>query len=288
MQMDTATHYRVKLESAPLTVITLVGAGGTGSALAVDLARLMYHVRQSGGKIHMQIVDHDRVERKNVGRQQFAAADVGRNKAESLAERLNMWLGLDIAALPERFTKNTPLYLSDKVSARRILVGAVDNHRARREMAASAYMAAGQARWWIDAGNGEHSGQVLIGNLAAGEIQINDVFGLVDGLPAPSVQMPGLLEPEETAVAPQQADCALAVIRDEQSLNVNRMMAVIAAQYVYDMVVRNEVTTMGAHAALRPPSVTSLPITLSALERCETLKIRRLVWTEKSSQFARG
>lgn len=288
MQIDTATHYRVKLDPAPVTSITLVGAGGTGSALAVDLARLMYHVRQSGGKIHMQIIDHDKVERKNVGRQQFSTADVGRNKAESLAERLNMWLGLDIAALPERFNGQAPLYLSEKLAGvRRILVGAVDNFSARREMATAIYKR-NPGSWWIDAGNGHDTGQVLIGSLVAGEIKVNDVFGLVDGLPAPSVQMPGLLEPEETAVVETQADCALDMIRDEQSLNVNRFMAVLAAQYVYDIVVRNEITTMGAHAALRPPSVTNLPITMSALEQFKNVKAKRFTWTETSSQFARG
>jgi hypothetical protein len=58
------------------------------------------------------------------------------------------------------------------------------------------------------------------------------------------------------------------VIRDEQSLNINRMMAVVAAQYVYDMVIRNEVTTMGAHISLRPPAVTAVAITEAALTLC--------------------
>jgi len=240
----------------------------------------MYHVRQSGGRIHMQIVDHDKVERKNVGRQQFSAADVGRYKAESLAERLNMWLGLNIAALPEKFTRDTSLYLSGKAprDTRRILVGAVDNHSARAEMAHSDFAKGNKRCWWIDAGNGHDTGQVLIGNMTLGEIQVNDIFGLVDGLPAPSVQMPGLLEPEETAVVETQADCALDMIRDEQGLNINRMMAVLVAQYVYDIVVRREITTMGAHAALRPPSVTSLPITLQALKQFKKqIKVKKFV-----------
>jgi PRTRC genetic system ThiF family protein len=274
MQISTEQHYRVALEPASATYITLVGAGGTGSALAVDLARLVYHVRQSGGDIHLRIVDHDRVERKNVGRQQFGAYDVGRNKAESLAERLNLWLGLDIAALPVRFTADTPSNFTrqTKAGARRIVVGAVDNHWARQAM--HGHVKQNQYDvWWIDAGNGEFTGQVLVGNKTSGKfVTLNSGFGLVDGLPAPSLQMPGLLEPEETAVAEPAPDCALAVIRDEQSLNVNRFMAVLAAQYVYDMVIRNEVVTMGAYASLRPPSVQNRPITEAALRECGVIK----------------
>lgn len=271
MQIDTSQHYRVALNPAQYTVITLVGAGGTGSALAIDLARLIYHVREQGQEIYMQIVDPDVVEPKNVGRQQFSPFDIGQNKAASIAERLNLWLGLDVMAVAEPFTEDTQLFMDSAYSTygrapRRILVGAVDNHQARAAM--REHIAKNKSRgdwWWVDAGNGEYTGQVLVGNVVKGKVTMNSAFGLADGLPAPSVQMPDLLQPEETAVAEPQLDCALAAIRDEQSLNVNRLMAVYAAQYVYDIVVRHELKTMAAFVSLSPPSANSRPVTEQSL-----------------------
>lgn len=270
MQIDTSQHYRVALKPVQHTIIMLVGAGGTGSALAIDLARLLYHIREQGQSIHMQIIDPDVVEPKNVGRQQFSPFDVGQKKAVSMAERLNLWLGLDVMAVPEPFDANTPVMMPEyrNRSVRYILVGAVDNHQARTAM--RDYIKSRQNSgdwWWVDAGNGEYTGQVLVGNITAGKVSLNSAFGLINGLPAPSVQMPELLQEEETAVAEPQLDCALAAIRDEQSLNVNRLMAVYAAQYVYDIVVRHELTTMGAFVSLSPPSANSRSITKQSLER---------------------
>lgn len=271
MQIDTSQHYRVVLKPVQRTIITLVGAGGTGSALAIDLARLIYHVREQGQEIYMQIVDPDVVEPKNVGRQQFSPFDVGQNKAVSMAERLNLWLGLDVMALSDPFTPDTQLFMDSAYSTygrspRRILVGAVDNHKARAAM--REHIAKNKSHgdwWWVDAGNGEYTGQVLVGNIIEGKVNLNSAFGLIDGLPAPSVQMPELLQEEETAVAAPQLDCALATIRDEQSLNVNRLMAVHAAQYVYDIVVRHELMTMAAFVSLSPPSASSRLVTEQSL-----------------------
>lgn len=271
MHIDTTRHYRVALDPVERTVITLVGAGGTGSALAIDLARLLYHCRQKDMDIHMQIVDMDSVEEKNVGRQQFSPFDIGQNKAVSMAERLNLWLGLDIVALPESFTANTPLHMdSPYTKTRRIVVGAVDNHVARR--AINDYITSQRHNyadyWWVDAGNGEFSGQVLVGNINNGSVELNPLFGLIGGIPAPSLQMPSLLHPDpEEVVQVDDMDCALMALHDEQSLNVNRMMAVFAAQAVYDIVVRQEVSTMATFLSLEPPSVVHEPVTETTLQK---------------------
>ena len=271
MHIDTAHHYRVVLNPVDRTVITLVGAGGTGSALAIDLARLLYHCRQKDMDIHMQIVDMDTVEEKNVGRQQFSPFDIGQNKAVSMAERLNLWLGLDIVALPEAFKPGTPLHMeSPYTKTRRIVVGAVDNHAARRAIQDHIVQKRDHYSdfWWVDAGNGEFSGQVLVGNVNNGSVELDPLFGLVGGIPMPSLQMPALLEPEEEEVVQVAGlDCALMALHDEQSLNVNRMMAVFAAQAVYDIVVRQEISSMATYLSLEPPSVVHEPITEMSLQK---------------------
>ena len=89
--------YRVLLGDVNRFRVMLVGAGGTGSSLALALAGLMYHARQKGIQVELTLVDDDRIELKNVGRQQFGAAsalagDV--HKVSDLALRLNAAYGL--------------------------------------------------------------------------------------------------------------------------------------------------------------------------------------------------
>lgn len=277
--INTETHFRCVLEQKP-TVITLVGVGGTGSALAIDLARLVYHCRQQGLKVGLQLIDPDTVEEKNVGRQQFSPAEIGQNKAISMARRLNLWLGLDVVGLPERFTADTNLFGQE--ARRRVIVGAVDNWRARAQMAKLLKRANKLRRdmWWVDAGNGEFTGQVLVGNRMGDDaITIDEALGIVNGLPAPGLQMPALLRAEaSTGSANGLAngngmDCALAVIRDEQSLHINRAMAVYAAEAVTAIVLRREVATMATYVSLNPPSVTAVPLTAEKLAVSEQIKV---------------
>ena len=103
MELKIEKQYRVLLGDNKRVQIMLVGVGGTGSALALSLGRLAYHARSRGMQIDMAFVDHDLVEAKNVGRQCFCPAEIGYNKAECLALRLNLAFGLDIVATPERF-----------------------------------------------------------------------------------------------------------------------------------------------------------------------------------------
>ncbi len=70
--MDTLTiepTYRVVLGDINRFRIMVVGAGGTGSTLALFLAGLAYHARQKGIQVELTLVDHDVVELKNCGRQ---------------------------------------------------------------------------------------------------------------------------------------------------------------------------------------------------------------------------
>src|SRR5439155_23911290 len=71
--------------------IVVVGCGGTGGFLAEAIARLLI-----GRSALLYLVDPDRVEPHNVARQCFDRADVGRFKAEVLAERLARRFGREV------------------------------------------------------------------------------------------------------------------------------------------------------------------------------------------------
>src|SRR5437588_4424457 len=71
--------------------IVLVGCGGTGGFLAEAICRLLI-----GRSAQLYLVDPDRVEPHNLLRQAFDRGDIGRFKAEVLAERLSRRFGREV------------------------------------------------------------------------------------------------------------------------------------------------------------------------------------------------
>jgi PRTRC genetic system ThiF family protein len=274
-------RYRVILPEVATTTIIQVGVGGTGSWLAMSLARLVYHAGQAGQTVKLVLVDPDTVEERNVGRQGFSPAEVGQNKAESMALRLSLALGIEVAAATAPFVtadfvswanQQYRPYGSD--TTRLVLVGAVDNYLARREMAKAlaavgnhTHLAgSGQAHstgsgrvWAVDCGNGRANGQVLVGNLTdPGQIQV-DALGVCNGLPSPYLQEPGLLEPNPIDSNP--LSCADLTLREEQSLLINSQVAAVAAQYLYDLVIRRTLWQYATYLNLEPPTMSSRLLT---------------------------
>jgi hypothetical protein len=119
--------------------------------------------------------------------------------------------------------------------------------------------------WWIDAGNDDASGQVLVGNCSEGhQVEVDHRFGLVGGLPAPALQMPALLQ--KPAARPA-ADCATGMVTGEQGLFVNRLMATWAARAVEDLVLRQEIDYMAVYASLMPPTAEGRLATWTRLQK---------------------
>lgn len=252
MQLDLSKKYQVLLGQADILHVCLVGVGGTGSALALSLARLTYHLKQKGVNVNITFVDHDVVEDKNIGRQSFCPSELGWNKAETLALRLNAAFGLQIRAVPVKFQAS--FILEWWKGEPGLVIGAVDNHLARQEIAQAVEQCQGKV-WWLDCGNAHHNGQVLIGNYERRMmefIKVNEL-GLVNGLPAPHLQAPDLLLPDPDD--DPALSCAELTLREEQSLVVNQMVAAIASQYYYEFLVRRRVVACETVFSLEPPTM---------------------------------
>lgn len=249
---------RVRVLTGEFAGITLVGCGGTGSFLALHLARMTYHLQERGRRVRLAFVDMDRVEPQNIGRQNFAPAEVGEFKAQTLMLRFNRAFGLDIEA------HNVP-FGSDAINFKRVelVIGAVDNAAARRAIAATIVKNLGDV-WWLDCGNHEHSGQVLFGNqsdLCKPEFKL----GVCVGLPLPTVQHPELLESADQRVSESAGErsgesCAELAARDVQSLMVNQAAAGWAASYVYRLLVSRDLDVYATYFDLTAGSARSLPI----------------------------
>lgn len=75
-----ARHGRERQEKFSAAAVAVCGLGGLGSNIAIALAR--------AGVGRLILIDFDRVDVTNLHRQQYKAAQVGRYKAEALAENL--------------------------------------------------------------------------------------------------------------------------------------------------------------------------------------------------------
>lgn len=240
--------------------ITVVGLGGTGSILARHVARMIWDMRQrrlqTPKSIHF--VDPDVVEMKNVGRQMFTVADEGQHKAEVLARRFNAALGLNIHWHNETF----------KGDRRGIILGAVDNHEARKAIAECTNAV------WIDSGNHFDSGQVVIGNAhTASLVQFPDKDEW-RYLPFPSLVFPQLLEPEPAAPQPDLS-CADLMQMGEQHLLINDLMATIAAQYLYKLLHRQAIESFMTFVDSSAMSMRSIPINKENIETYLRVKVER-------------
>ena len=260
--------------------VVLAGCGGTGAQIGRRLARLLYDMQQNNLETpHLIFVDHDQVEHGNVGRQLFTAGDVGQNKAEVLARRFNIALGLRIEArtrgiMPEDINYGNGDYYGRPGT---LLIGAVDNAAARAMM--HKYVKGVAA--WIDCGNHEHGGQVAIGNRT--EEWYTERFkwdgkkkhitqrtmtyrpndeGQYTILPAPTMLFPELLEPD-----PEGLSCAQMVERNRQALFVNDAMAIAAMNYVHKLLMREPIQTFITYVDLTTNNMRSVPLTRENLRR---------------------
>jgi PRTRC genetic system ThiF family protein len=272
ISVDFTPTYRALLGDTEKMELYLVGAGGTGSALADSLARILYHARQKGKVVSLTIIDPDTVQEANIGRQRYCQAEVGYPKSRSLTLRLNTAFGLDARAITDPFEPEMIVSGYNAPKTKKLLIGCVDNYRARQELARTVEEGRGSV-WWLDVGNAHHSGNIYMGNAVRPEqITVDEALQLCSGLPSPAAQDPALLAPDPPAPEPtDDLSCADLTLREEQSLMINTMMAAIAANYSYQWVIRGEMTSLATAVTLEPPAMTSRWITNEALRSAFSL-----------------
>lgn len=229
--------------------ITLVGVGGTGSHIASGLASLALELEERGISTAITFIDPDRVEKKNVGRQLFAPAEVGLFKAEAVAKRLNTVYGLKIGAACRAINKRDTFVVPGALN---VVIGTVDNFAARK-LIAQHVDAAKDNLFWVDAGNEYSNGQVLIGNCSSREAFKRGLgLGLSHHLPAPHIVYPDLIQTTKRKAKmikkkKQERDpsCAELAAEGLQGLFVNRMAAAWSLAMLSDLLLLRELKYFG-------------------------------------------
>jgi len=254
--------------------LTLVqaGCGGTGSLLARSTAATAAALRQRGVRVDLVFVDPDTVEERNIGRQLFARSDISRPKAEVVADRYAAAWGLEVSADVSEFAAGR--YLAHQGLT--VVVGAVDNAAARREIAgllARNPTAPALPRvWWLDAGNSADSGQVLLGTETAPfDLEGSVSLGSVWRLPAPSLVAPDLLVPRPEETSPDRLSCAELAAANLQSQTVNSWSATIAGDMLHRLLVTRELARFATYFDARTATVASEPTSVQAIARAARL-----------------
>jgi PRTRC genetic system ThiF family protein len=225
-------------------ILELVGCGGTGSWLAPAIVRIAKIIRDAGkDKIGISFVDPDCVEEKNITRQNFCQAEIGVNKAEALALRYGTSWGFGVSFY--KYCVNTWMSGSHK-----ILIGCVDNARARREIAR---LVKQSGNWWLDCGNTRDSGQVILGG--GRDILKSKLPGYVSTLPLPSEVHPELLK--DDPVIQEAPSCAEIQVQESQGLAINQRMAAEAADYLVRMLITKDLKKRATYIDLQSGSCRS-------------------------------
>ncbi len=143
--------------------VLIVGAGGTGSSIAMNLPYLDQAMRVWGhaSGLEVAMMDADTVSATNCVRQPFSASDIGQNKATVLINRINIFWGLNWRAIPNRFHARS--FENDRANVPDVLIGCVDTREARRAIEQSFTHALNGTSYWLDLGNNAASGQYVLG-----------------------------------------------------------------------------------------------------------------------------
>ena len=238
--------------------VTVVGAGGTGSHIVNGLVQLHTAMTALGhpAGLHVTVVDDDTVSESNVGRQAFVWSDIGLPKASVLVNRLNNAFGLTWSARIGRIGENKAL-----LEVADIVIGCVDNRAARAEIA-SGPVGRGwenRASYWLDLGNRQDDGQVLLGQRAAsrnGQVRLPTIADLF---------------PETVNADLDKGDdmpsCSLAEALEKQNLFINRAMAMHGLNLLWQLFRHGRIDHHGLFVNLASGRSTPLPVDPAAWER---------------------
>jgi PRTRC genetic system ThiF family protein len=238
IDLSYARSAKLMLPASDRLRLFLVGCGGTGSWLAPSVARIARLQRDQGREVEVAFYDHDDIELKNIPRQHFCDGELGRNKAVTLAARYSAAWGVEVAAVPKKFAGQS---LPIDGNALTIVIGCIDNAAARQVIARRITPTRSYQEhiWWLDCGNDESSGQVIVGS-AVNPVDLGNVFTpsckICKRLPAPSLVAPDLLEPRPEELATSKMSCAEIQMANAQSLAVNQMVAAVATDYLLGLV----------------------------------------------------
>lgn len=225
------------------TRLVIVGVGGTGGYVLQMAARLVFGL---SSPVPIVLVDGDKVEEKNLLRQYFLPQDVGRNKAQVLAERYARAYGIDVRYRADYLTAYSPLGRDETGVAPEgsIVVGCVDNAETRATLHED--LEVYDHVVYIDSGNGgitlpedpEHLDRYQLAQIRdsgwEGQVVAGLRFGGHQVLPFPGEVFPDLFVVEEEQDRHPER-CSETMVSNPQRLMTNNMAAACVMMYLHTL-----------------------------------------------------
>lgn len=238
----------------PLTV-SVIGAGGTGSQVLTALGRMNYALMELGHPgLQVRVYDEDIVTQANCGRQLFAPQEIGLNKADVLATKLNMFFGTAWESFPVMYDVNT--------ERSNITISCVDTVKSRLEIAKNLlngqngrYGDMGRTFYWLDFGNTLNSGQVVLGSVF--DITQPKSKRSCIGKLRTVTEMFDLSKVNEKKSGPS---CSLAEALSKQDLFITSTLANIGMALMWKMFTKGVLETQGAFLNLETMKVNPIKI----------------------------
>lgn len=231
------------------TKVVIIGAGGTGSELISQIFKINYTLIELGSAgLDVTLIDDDVVSATNIGRQAFYPFDISMPKSKTLIDRFNTFGNLKWKYVVERITCAN---IRERIPDNSVVFTCVDNPISRVTVGEHLKMRPNSGVIWIDGGNGQASGQVVLGTY---EIRSDLLYTRL-----PSVYDLYGEQLKEQEYVPTESCSHVEAIRS-QTLGVNNAIALQMTQLFWQLVREGEIQAHGAIVDLKSFTVNALPI----------------------------
>lgn len=222
----------------PITV-NLIGAGGTGSKVLTALMEMNHSLIALGHPgLQVRLWDDDIISEANLGRQRFAPSEVGLHKSVALINRVNRFMGTNWKAETQKFERDGLGNLPDGAKSC-IYISCVDTVKARFDIADilkqldNGHAFANRPRYWLDYGNSQYTGQVILSTIGAVRQPNSEKYETVANLPFITEEFGELLKASEQA--DDTPSCSLAEALEKQDLYINATLAQMGSSLLWNM-----------------------------------------------------
>ena len=220
--------------------VNLIGAGGTGSQVLTALARMNQALTElNHAGLSVRLWDDDVITEANLGRQLFAESELGLHKSVALINRTNRFFGTDWKAETIKFEKDNLNNLPENATTS-IFISCVDSVKSRFEIAEmlnelkidKGYYR-NQSKYWMDFGNSQFTGQVLLSTVGNIRQPNSEKFETVENLPFVTEEFGELLIQSETE--DDTPSCSLAEALEKQDLFINSTLAQMGSSLLWNL-----------------------------------------------------
>ena len=219
--------------------VNVIGAGGTGSKLIIALLEMNHSLIELGhAGLFVRLWDDDLITNANLGRQRFAESETGLCKSVAIINRVNRWAGTNWKAEARKFEKDSKERLPENAGAS-FYISCVDSVKARFEIAdilgrlsnGKAY--SNRPRYWLDFGNSQHTGQVLLSTIGTIKQPNSQKYETVASLPMVTEEFGELLKQSEQQ--DNTPSCSLAEALEKQDLYINSSLVQMGCSLLWSL-----------------------------------------------------